>query len=278
MTEAPQPPLIVFSHANGFPAGTYRVLFDAWRTAGFEVRAVETIGHDARYPVTDGWPHLRDELIDFIVREVDGRPAWLVGHSLGGYLSAMAASHRPELARGVVLLDSPILGGLLAHGVRFFKATGWGRRYSPSRVSRRRRERWPSAAAAQAHFAAKAVFARWAPEVLADYIACGVRPAGDAETGHTLAFGREVESAIYDTLPHRLDRQLRLHPLACPMAFIGGRQSSEVRQVGLRATRRHTHGRIGWIDGTHLFPFEQPAQTAAAVLGWLRAFAPGAGA
>ena len=270
---------IVFSHANGFPAGTYRLLFEAWRDAGFEVRAVEKIGHDARYPVSDGWPHLRDELIDFAARAGNGAPVWLVGHSLGGYLSAMAASHRPALARGVVLLDSPILGGALAHGVGFFKATGWAQRWSPGRVSQRRRERWPSAEAAQAHFAAKPAFARWAPEVLGDYVASGVWPAdGGAGTGHALAFDRDVETAIYDTLPHRLDRQLRLHPLHCPLAFVGGRQSSETRRVGLRATARHARGRIVWIDGTHLFPFERPAETAAAVLGWLRRFERGSAA
>ena len=33
------PATIVFSHANGFPAGTYRVLFDVWRDAGWQVAA-----------------------------------------------------------------------------------------------------------------------------------------------------------------------------------------------------------------------------------------------
>ena len=32
-------PVIVFAHANGFPAGTYRLLFEAWKNAGFEVLA-----------------------------------------------------------------------------------------------------------------------------------------------------------------------------------------------------------------------------------------------
>ena len=41
---------IVFSHANGFPAGSYRVLFEAWRAAGFEVHAVPKFGHDPRFP------------------------------------------------------------------------------------------------------------------------------------------------------------------------------------------------------------------------------------
>ena len=33
------------------------------------------------------------------------------GMSLGGMLSVMVASRRPDLARGVLLLDSPVIGG-----------------------------------------------------------------------------------------------------------------------------------------------------------------------
>jgi hypothetical protein len=56
------------------------------------------------------------------------------------------------------------------------------------------------------------------------------------------------------------------------MAFIGGTQSAEVRQVGMKATERFTQGRISWIEGSHLFPFEQPGKAAAEVLRWLRDF------
>ena len=56
------------------------------------------------------------------------------------------------------------------------------------------------------------------------------------------------------------------------MAFIGGTRSNEVRQVGMRATQRLTHGQVSWIDGSHLFPFEKRAETAAEVLRWLALF------
>ena len=267
------PPPIFFSHANGFPAGTYRRLFEAWRAAGFAVHAVECYGHDERFPVTGNWPHLRDELLDFIARHAPGEPLFLVGHSMGGYVSLLAASRRPELVRGVVLLDSPILGGVLAQAVRLGKATGAVARYSPGRVSMGRRQHWPDADAALAHFAAKPAFARWWPEVLRDYVATGVLPMGDAHgPGHRLAFRREVETAIYNTVPHHIVSLLRRHPLHCPIAFVGGTQSVENRRVGLRATERLVQGRMSWIEGSHLFPFEQPDAAAAQALRWLRAF------
>lgn len=260
-------PTLVFSHANGFPAGTYRELFSVWRAAGYRVEAIERVGHDPRHPVTSNWPHLRDELIGFIDSlQADG-PVYLVGHSLGGFLSLLAACRRPDLARSVVLLDSPVIAGWRAHSVQVVKATGLIKRVSPGKISRRRRQHWPSRDAALQHFAAKSVFARWAPQVLADYIDAGTEPA--PEGGVRLRFDRMVETRIYETLPHHLPSVLKRHPPHCPVAFIGGTQSVEVRQVGLAATRALTHGRLAWIEGGHLFPMERPEETAAAVLGRL---------
>ena len=70
---------IIFSHANGFPAGTYRLLFEAWQAAGRRVAAVERFGHDPRYPVSSNWPRLRDQLVDFIQAQGGGASVDLVG-------------------------------------------------------------------------------------------------------------------------------------------------------------------------------------------------------
>ncbi|WP_143291542.1 alpha/beta fold hydrolase, partial [Burkholderia pseudomallei] len=96
--------IIHFSHANGFPASTYRTIF-AELADDYELRFIERIGHDRRFPVTRDWPHLVEQLLDDIGRAYE-RPVWLVGHSLGGYLSLMAALKRPQWVRGVVMLDS----------------------------------------------------------------------------------------------------------------------------------------------------------------------------
>lgn len=258
-------PTLVFSHANGFPAGTYRQLFDRWRRAGYRVLALDKIGHDARFPVSLNWPHLRDQLLELIDGH-SGGPVWLVGHSLGGYLSVLAAAHRPDLASGVVLLDSPILPPLLGRAVQLAQFTGLGKRYSPGAISRRRRHQWRNADAAYQHFASKSAFARWAPGVLQDYVDSVMAPTAD---GVQLGFEREIETRIYDTLPNHIARLLRRHPLKCPLVFIGGTESTELKQVGLQATRRIAEGRIAWIAGSHLFPFERPQETADAVIAWL---------
>lgn len=256
--------LLVFSHANSFGASTYRILFRHLRARGFKVRAVEQFGHHPDYPATDNWPHLVRQLIDFARAETAraGEPAWLVGHSLGGLLSVMAAAREPEIARGIVLLDSPLLGGWKATTLGVFKSTQVVGSVSPGAISRRRRFHWPDKAAALAHFRHKKAFARWDPQVLEDYIEYGTR---DEAGQRVLAFNRDVETAIYNTLPDNLERLLQRHPLKCPVAFIGGLQSREMRQVGLTLTERVTRGRIAMVDGTHLFPMEKPLGTAAAI-------------
>ncbi|MBK6008164.1 alpha/beta hydrolase [Ramlibacter ginsenosidimutans] len=256
--------LIVFSHANSFAASTYGVLFRQLRARGFTVKAPDRFGHDPAYPVSNNWPGLIQQLHDFAAREVDkaGEPAFLVGHSLGGFLSILCAARHPQLARGVLLLDSPLIGGWKSHAVRAAKRTQLVGSISPGAVSRKRRNRWPSQEAALEHFRHKKAFARWDPQVLADYVAYGTH---DEDGQRVLSFDREVETRIYNTLPDNMAAMLKRHPLRCPVAFIGGLQSEEIGQVGMAMTAKVTAGRITMMDGSHLFPMEKPTATAAAI-------------
>jgi len=255
---------LVFSHANSYPAGTYKVLFGHLRARGLAVQALDKFGHDPRYAVTNNWPQLTQQLVDFVRPLVDaaGGPVWLAGHSMGGFLSLMAAAKHPELARGVVLIDSPLVGGWRSHVVGLAKSTQLVGSVSPGAVSRKRRNSWPDADAALEHFRHKKMFARWDPQVLQDYI--NDFPL-DAAGKRVLSFEREVETAVYNTLPDNLDKLLKRHPLKCPVTFIGGCQSEELRRVGIDLSAKVSHGRVMMLDGSHLFPMEKPLMTAAAI-------------
>ena len=276
-------PLVIFSHGNSFPGATYGQVFEGLHAHGLAVVPLDRFGHDPRYPVTSNWPHLVQQLADFaepLVRNHAG-PVYLVGHSLGGFVSLMCAARFPQLGgkgvQGVVLLDSPVLGGWKAKALAVAKHTQMVGHLSPGAVSRKRRHQWPDAAAALAHFQDKKAFAAWHPQVLADYIAHGTEDQAlpDGGTQRVLRFDRDVETAIYNSLPHNLDRLLRHHPLQCPVAFVGGTRSAEMKQVGMGMTRKVVRPdqhpeRLRLIEGTHLFPMERPQETADVVAEVLR--------
>jgi len=262
-------PNIIFSHGNSFPASTYKRMLDSLRQRGFGVSAIEKYGHDTAYPVSNNWPHLVQQLADFAQAHLDthGEPAYLVGHSLGGLLSLMCAIKHPPLACGVLLLDSPVLGGWKATTVGLVKKTSLMGSISPGRVSQSRRAHWPDKAAALAHFAHKKAFAKWDPQVLADYITYGTQ---ELEGQQVLAFDRSVETAIYNTIPNKIEGMLKRQPLKCPVAFIGGTHSREMRLAGSSNLPQITKGRLMMLDGSHLFPMEKPLATAAAIEAALR--------
>jgi pimeloyl-ACP methyl ester carboxylesterase len=272
MSRAASKPLIIFSHGNSFPASTYGVMVRSLEARGYQVKSVEKFGHDPAYPVTSNWPHLVQQLADFTAEQVKttGQSAFLVGHSLGGLLSILCAARNPLLGgkpvRGVLLLDSPVIGGWRATGLRVAKRASLAGTLGPGAISRKRKNQWLGKDEALAHFSAKKVFAAWDQEVLRDYIEHGTHDAGDAkEAQRHLSFDRDVETAIYNTLPHNLEQVLKQHPLQCPVAFIGGLQSTEMKQAGMTLTKKVTRGRITMLDGSHLFLMEKPLAAAAAI-------------
>ncbi|WP_256080938.1 alpha/beta fold hydrolase [Massilia sp. YIM B04103] len=252
-------PKIHFSHANSYPAGTYRQLFELLGQ-DFDIQALDMHAHNPAYPVQDGWHALVRELLDELAKRYQEEPVILVGHSLGGMLSLMAAAARPDLVRCVVLLDSPVVAGWRALMWRLLKRTMVADRYSPARFSARRRNVWANPAAALQHFAGKDIFAAWAPGVLQDYIEAGLKPHPE---GVQLRFTRENETAVYRSLPHHIGH-LVAGDFPVPVGFVGGTVSVENRQAGLDATRALVGEHFRLLPGGHLFPMESPLATAQA--------------
>ncbi|MDE2276370.1 MAG: alpha/beta hydrolase [Burkholderiales bacterium] len=259
-------PLLVFAHGNGFPAGSYRVLLEQLQEH-FEVLAPDMLGHARHRPVSDGWPQLLLELDEFIERNCGSRRVLLVGHSLGGLLGLMLAAERPQRLRALVLLDSPVVSGWRAALLWASKRSGLVRRFAPVAPALRRRQQWPDLDAVREHFRGKTVFSAWDSRMLDDYARAGTEPR---EGARVLRFHREVEAAIYATLPHHLGR-LALRRASVPIGFIGGTASRELAMAGMRATRRLVGRHLRWMPGgSHLFPFEQPQATAGAIVEMLR--------
>lgn len=256
-------PQLHFLHGNSFPGMTYRAMLDLL-SKDYQVGVTDMLGHNPAYPVTDGWPYLIEEVRDTLT-SLYQQPVILLGHSLGGLLSLLVAQKYPELVRGLVVIDSPLVHGWRALIWRSIKLLGLEMKVSPGRFAQKRKFFWPDRAAARQHFALKEVFAVWPPEVLDDYIAAGIADTAD---GVRLRFDREIETAIYNTMPHTMGSLLRKPP-ELPMGFVGGTESWECKQAGDAGTRRLMGKNRIYLPGSHLIPLEAPEMTAAAVLQML---------
>lgn len=251
-------PVLHFSHANGFPAPTYRSMLGALE-ASFRISTIAALGMDPRHPPTEGWPHLARQVIEYVER-THFQPVIGIGHSLGGYLTFMAAVARPDLFRAIILLDAPIIGAIKGRLLAATKRFGIVDRVTPAGGTRDRRSEWGSLAEAERHFRGKPLFRHFAPEALRDYVRYGLVDDGSKLR---LMIDPAIEYQIYRTVPHDLHRGLAA--LEVPAGFIGGAHSDVVRRVGLSTMRRAGFA-FKRVKGGHLFPLEHPKVAAEAIV------------
>ena len=247
---------IFFAHANGFPSATYGKLFAAL-APDYRVRHLEQHAHDPRFPVDDNWANLVDELILHL--EQGGEPVWGVGHSLGGVLHYHAALRRPELYRGVVMLDSPLLTGADRLMIRAAKRFGFIDRITPAGRTVGRRETFGDFGEARDYFAGKTLFRHFDPDCLEAYVRHGLREE-ERGAGLRLRFSAATEISIYRNVPHIVPG--RPQQLALPLAIVRGEQSRVVLPHQARQVRRMPRGEQHSLPGGHMFPLERPQDTA----------------
>ncbi len=250
--------IIHFAHANGFPAKTYNKLF-SFLEKDFEINYLERHAHDPRFPVTDGWKFLADELKEEIKRRYTQKIIG-IGHSFGGLLHFLVAVENPELYKQIILLDAPLISRLSSAGIRLLKKINKMEKFSPARMTKFRRSVWQSKEEAFEHFSRKEKFQKFDPQVLRDYVEHGTI---ENENRVKLFFEPKIEAEIYRTLPHYLPK-LR-GKLMVPAVYIGGTRSREAKLARLNFMKKHFPFQFYFIEGSHLFPLEKPRETAAAI-------------
>ena len=98
---------IVFIHGMGTAAWTWDACAEALADRYLTI-AIDLPGHGDSPCPEDRAAFTRDAALadlDLVLTELEG-PAILVGHSLGGYLALAHAATRPNVARGIVVLNT----------------------------------------------------------------------------------------------------------------------------------------------------------------------------
>lgn len=247
-----------FAHANGVPSAVYNKMLHALEDT-FDVRTLPVLGTDPRYPVTDNWPHLVEQVADSIREQGDG-PVIGVGHSMGGLCTFMAAHRYPELFRAVVIMDPPVINGWGALSFGLMKKLGMADRITPAGKSAGRRELWNSRDEVRASLGKKKFFQAFDPDCFEDYLLFGFT---NVDGGVRLTIPVEAEVAIFRATPHDAWRYRK--PLKVPGVLLTGAQS-EFDGTGF-AERMARHHRLlhEKVAGGHMFPLENPLLTAETI-------------
>jgi pimeloyl-ACP methyl ester carboxylesterase len=166
-------PEVLFLHANGFNALTYRhalaPLGDHLRVLAIDLRGHGRTTLPAESPTPD-WQVFADDLLALIAA-VGETPRIIAGHSMGGTTALLAAPLLP--ATRLVLFDP-----VISPGADY--ATAPPDYNSPfATASARRKSSFPDRATAFASYRSRAAFAAWPDEVLHDYLEDGLRPTPD---------------------------------------------------------------------------------------------------
>lgn len=245
-----------FAHANGFPAGSYRELFSALPNH-FSVLALKQFGHNPDFPVNENLSNLVEELLDYLHAHCT-EPVYAVGHSMGALLSYMAACEQPEKFKGVIMLDPPIASGRARWLFKFAKYTPLIDKVSPAGMAARRCQSWGLETNLEAYFTSKALFKRFLPVCIRDYVASAII---EKDGRQVLSFNPEVEAQIFRNVPHNINQFYA--KLKVPSCLVTAQNSQVCTPAFLKHFIKKTNiEHIVVPDLGHMFPLEHPHMVA----------------
>ena len=251
-------PLLVFAHATGFNAGTYRELLGPLAD-GFRIVAIDQRGHglstaDAEPDDLGSWETFRDDLVAYL--DFLDEPAFLSGHSMGGRVAMLAAARRPDAVRGLVMVEPvlmhPKVSRLLATARRFGRPP-------PNPLAQgaaRRRAVFGTREMMFDAYKGRGAFATWPDQVLRDYIDGGTRDLPNGEV--TLSCAPAWEAATFASAGHTFWRALGR--VRCPVHVLYAEHESTLRGgVPELIRERQPDWVLDLILGTtHFLPMERP--------------------
>ncbi len=263
--ETPTPD-IVFIHATGFNARTYRALL-APLGDRFHVLALDMRGHGlttlpARTFGYTSWGRHRDDLI--AVLEHFSAPVTLAGHSMGGIVSLLTAGQRTDLVCGLALIDPVILPDAgYAMSQLPFAPLIQRHTMGMAKGAAKRRSEFADRASAVEGFTGRGIFKTFPRDVIEDYVADGL--IEDGKGGFKLACRPEYEAATY--CAHRHDPWGALRRVTDPLVLLRAERGSTISEASMhRIAAVKPDARVATVEGVgHMIPMERPDRVRAAI-------------
>ncbi len=248
---------VVFVHANGFNAMTYRAALQPL-AAGLRILAVDQRGHgESRLPADPDthrdWNVYGRDLCA-LLEALDGPPVVLSGHSMGGTAAILAAADCGARTRGLVLFDPVLLPPQFHFAARLPLIGSQMMRRNPlAKRARARRRVFSGRPEAMAAYKGRGAFKKWPDATLADYVAGGFHdiPAGGVE----LACTPDWEAANFAAQGH--DPYGALSRVTVPVRIVKAEHGSTCRLEPRKTGRPNVTVKI--VPGAgHFLPMERP--------------------
>ncbi|WP_127112257.1 alpha/beta fold hydrolase [Shimia sediminis] len=259
-------PKVHFYHANGFGASCYQpylaTIAQHYSVSALNMRPLwpEISAPNPRR----GWEQYGDDLIAWLEATQDA-PILAIAHSMGAATTAMAANKRPDLFRGLVLVEPAGVTHRLYRLMRLLPYT-LRRRLDPAHSVFHRRNHWHDLEELYRELRAIRAYKRFSDASLRDLVTA--MTTADS-SGFRLAFPPLWEAHNYVMPPRILPVLKRLsvptHVIAAkPSVFVDPAILNSLRneRPDIRFTDLPAHG--------HLLPLEAPNSAATATLHALR--------
>ena len=247
---------VVFSHANGFNARTYRSILEPLADS-LRVLMVDQRGHglsrlpaDASLP-RDSWRDVGEDLTA-VIDALDLEGAILAGHSMGGASSLLAAAARPDRVRALALFDPVIMSPEVLSNMNRDSLHD-----SPLAVgARKRRPSFPGKAAAVEAYRGRGAFRTWSEAMLVDYVEDGFADTADGDVALTCAPAWEASN--FTAQGH--EPYAAFDAVNIPIRILRAENGSTCRLEGHEPIlTRSGEVRVEVVPGTsHFLPMERP--------------------
>ena len=244
---------VFFAHGTGFLARTYASFLGA--LAPKRLRYVPCLGMQGNKTIAGNCKDLLHQTISYIPRHTT--PMIGIGHSLGAVLILQAYYLRPSSFSHLVLMDPPLFDWSRQWPIRLMRLVGQEERaIRPAQRAKSRKDFWKTKEEARTHLSSKSLFARFHPQAFEDYINHGLQKSGP---GYTLSIPRTLEHRIFCSTPARI---AFMH-IEVPIYVLYSVEYEVCRRRDIRyIARQLPDARLIPMTGSHMFPLEQPWQTA----------------
>lgn len=253
---------VLWLHATGFNAVTYESILEPLG-GQMHAAALDMRGHGrSKLPAHPGrlksWNKFRDDVIQVLEKAApDG--AVLGGHSMGATVALLVAGKRPDLVRGLVLVDPVLLkrGALQAYNIPLLNM--FIRKNAMSKAALKRRRDFASPGEAAESLRGRGAFKTWRVPFLDDYVVDGVLRQDNGR--YSLSCTPEWEAAVFSAHRYRPWKALRkLRKKRIPIvALQADKESTSGADLDQRMHAIRPDAAITKVPGTtHFIPMERP--------------------